>query len=123
MNILAEFNSIKLPAEGFRWRTREGQRLDPCNMDTRHLFNTISMIWNHVMPADAATHSYRAYSFGPTYTQAYLTAAIITMLPELLSRSLTNFQKDRLLFMYRYLNRHGVKLPQPQKELSHYGPL
>lgn len=73
------------------------------------------------MPEDAATHHYNRYAFGPTYTRDYLRQAILAMLPELLSRELTTFQKDRLLFMYRYLNRNGVFLPEPRKELTRHG--
>lgn len=120
-NTLPDFSKAHLPTESFRWRTRQNERLAPKHMRTGHLFNTVSMIWNHVMPDDAATHNFNQYAFGPTYTHQYLTQAIVAMLPELLSRDLTTFQKERLLFMYRYLNKNGIRLPEPRKELISHG--
>jgi hypothetical protein len=56
-------------------------------MVTRHLHNTLVMIWHHTMPEAARVREYyRAYSFGPFYTKEYMLQAVRVMMAELVSR-------------------------------------
>jgi hypothetical protein len=97
-------------AAGFRWRDRQGRFNEPREMATRHLFHTISMIWNHVMPEDAATHEFRRYQFSAFYTPAYMKNAVRVMLAELLTRSdLTGSQRERLNWMRAYVTAQDVE--------------
>lgn len=70
-------------------------------METRHLFFTVRMIWNHRMPPVARSMSYKRYTFGPEYTPAYLAQAIRKMIPELLSRE--DMQADWMAEINRWL--------------------
>lgn len=78
-----------LPANlrDWRWKTKDSGMLRPCIMETRHLHHTLVMIWHHTMPEAARVRPYyRAYSFGPFYTDKYMRQAITVMLHELASR-------------------------------------
>lgn len=87
-------------------------------MDTRHMFNTVSMIWNHAMPDAARTHNYIRHSF-TGYSAEYMKTAIRVMLPMLLVRAdLTSAQKARLDFMARYLQSIGEGLDQLSAPLT-----
>jgi hypothetical protein len=71
--------------ETFAWRDRTGQWHLVKRMETRHLFYTLRMIWNHTMPASARLPG-NLYSFGPTYTRKYMIDAISAIVPELAQR-------------------------------------
>jgi len=96
----------------FRWRDRDGGFHDPSGMETRHLFHTVSMIWNHVMPPEAATHDFQRYSFSPFYTEDYMRSAVRAMLPELLGRDdLTAAWRHRIDFMRGWmLSQEGIEI-------------
>lgn len=93
-------------AKPFVWLGRDG-KYEPEKMGTVHLFNTISMIWNHSMPVEFHTHKFREYSFGPNHTNGYMMQAVRVMLPILLNRKdLTAFQHGRLAYMHSCLQRN-----------------
>ena len=82
---LAKEGSI---ARGWKWRERTGAMVSPADMETRHLFFTLRMIWNNRMPAHMRVgRNVRLYHFGPHYTQRYLAEAIIAIGSELRSRT------------------------------------
>jgi hypothetical protein len=56
-------------------------------METRHLFYTLRMIWNHSMPEEARSPSYKRYTFGAFYTPWYMGDAIRAIIPELQTRA------------------------------------
>jgi hypothetical protein len=112
MNALATHTRTTAVATGFRWRDRQGQFHEPRDMETRHLFHTVSMIWNHVMPDDAATHEFRRYQFSPFYTASYMQRAVRALLAELLTRTdLTGAQRQRLSWMRAYITAQSVEEP------------
>lgn len=121
MDDLTIIKKDRVPALSFRWRSSDGKRQYPQDMATRHLFNTVVMIWNHTMPDDAKTHNYQVYSFNPfIYTPDYMMTAICVMLPVLLNRrDLTPFMKSRLDFMASYFNQLQFKLAVPQPAIPH----
>lgn len=91
-------------ASTWRWRDRFGNFHHPVEMETRHLFHTISMIWNHVMPIDARTHDYRKYNFSSFYSEHYMRIGVRAILRELLNRNdRTSAMEFRLKFMASYL--------------------
>lgn len=93
----------------YRWRSKDGEFWDPRKMKTSHLFHTVSMIWNHVMPEDARTHNYRRYEFGPFYTKAYLKISAYKLMMELFRRTdRTAAMDQRLQHMHRYLQGVSV---------------
>ena len=58
--------SILVLCKSFRWRTQDGRLLYLHEMDTKHIFNSMKMIFNHIAEAYGATpiwyqHSYSGY--------------------------------------------------------------
>lgn len=100
-------------AKPFRWRDRTGQDWLPEEMETRHMFFTVCMIWNHHMPVKTDPH-YRRYTFGPYYTPTYLQTAIRMLLPVLIKRpDLAPWMKKKLVFMAStFFSNHGLLLTQ-----------
>lgn len=90
----------------FIWKTKDDRRYKVKDMETRHLFNTIRMIWNHKMPADAALGSFIRYEFGSFYTNEYLELAIKKMLPELILRNDNKPYIKDINAMWNYLQKH-----------------
>lgn len=111
MNAIARKTTQEV-ARPFQWRDRQGGFHDPRSMDTRHLFHSVSMIWNHVMPPEAATHDFQRYSFSSFYTDDYMRSAVRAMLPELLGRDdLTAAWRRRIKFMRGWmLSQEGVEI-------------
>lgn len=74
--------------EGFRWRDRKGNFHDPSCMDTRHLYNTVKMVWNNTMPRHAMIGEPIFYKFDlALYPPKYMMEACFCMLNELDRRS------------------------------------
>ena len=104
-----------LPGKKWRWRDRDGGFHIPQEMETRHLFYTLRMIWNHTMPPSAHVgHNRHYYNFGSFYTKDYMKAAILHITHELAKR--TDMRTDwtgELNKMRSYFNKcvdsQGVK--------------
>jgi hypothetical protein len=92
----------------WKWKTSpaNGNKLiSPSQMETRHLFNTLRMIWNHTMPSDARIHPYKEYDFSSYYTPSYLKIAILKIGVELLNRKDIRPQWAKELdIMINYIN-------------------
>ncbi|HIH2748240.1 TPA: hypothetical protein ACYLN4_004006 [Burkholderia lata] len=87
----------------FRWRDRHGVKHDPAKMETRHVFNTLKMIWNNMVPEYYRVgFNVRLYSFGPSYTREYMVQAVYQLGHELSKRVLTSEQLRLLRQMYSY---------------------
>ena len=70
----------------FKWRTRNNEFILPEEMETRHLFFTIRMIWNHSAPANLKLNPYHKYRFNSFYTSSYMKEAVENMIKELKKR-------------------------------------
>ena len=104
----------------FTWYGRYNVPYKLKDMEDRHLFFTVRMIWNHAMPEEARTHEYRKYQFGSRYTPEYMKSALIHMIPELLNRDQSEWPKqwiDQLNGMIAWLNRNNM-LPKPLQLLE-----
>jgi len=102
--------------ESFKWRDRHGEYHDIQSMETRHLFYTLRMIWNHTMPLKFVP--FRQYSFAPFYTVEYMTDAVRNIVPELWNRKdMTNVQRTTIAEMINYL-AHG-HITHPTRERLH----
>ena len=82
---------LKAPSVQFRWKDRKDNFHAPVQMETRHLFMTLVLIWNHTMPEDAFIDSsgrwtHHRYNLGPHYTVDYLSEAIGALAQELAKR-------------------------------------
>lgn len=92
----------------FQWRDRTGQLHLIKRMETRHLFYTLRMIWNHTMPASARLPG-NLYSLGPTYTRDYMLKAIEAIVPELATRNdMTKDWVRQLQKMIDWLSKHQL---------------
>ena len=94
----------------FRWRSQAGQFHLPSQMETRHLWFTLRMIWNHSAPAHARFTPYKRYKFGPFYTVEYMRDAVSCLLDELLTR--TNMESKWKQELKQMLDYTQKKLPQ-----------
>lgn len=75
-------------AKKFKWRTQQNEWLLPSEMETRHLYYTLRMIYNHSMPSDVRLYPYKQYRFDPNiYTKEYITEAIRNLSYELATRN------------------------------------
>lgn len=87
----------------FEWRGRDGNYYAPADMETRHLFYTIRMIWNHKMPLKL--EPYIKYRFSEFYTDDYMKQALRAMVPELAKRKDIETQfRSELKVMTRWLS-------------------
>ena len=78
-------------AAPFMWRDRKGNMHNPKDMETRHIFMTLVVIWNCVMPGDVRINRsgewvHHAYYLGPFYTKDYLAQGICVLVRELSNR-------------------------------------
>lgn len=84
----------------FKWRDRRGQFHYPKDMETRHLFFTVRMIWNHTVPDMYQIKPFERYNFSSFYTSFYMGQAVRNILSELSTRNdLTDYYIKCLLHM------------------------
>lgn len=106
-----------LPDLNWRWRDRLGNAHYPHEMETRHLFHTLKMVWNNFMPAHQRVGSVKLYRFGSAYTEDYLRDAVMQIGSELFRRELTAYQRQILEEMAAWLqptdpmSSQSAKLP------------
>jgi len=120
--------SATVPAELFAWRDSRGVFHAIDQMETRHLFYTLRMIWNHSVPEYAETRSpHQRYRFGRWYTPERMGEAVRWMMPELRERTdLEPEWRQDLLWMQSWLDRRDVPedflaaalLPRPMMRLE-----
>lgn len=108
---------FKYPSRTFRWRDRKGNFHIPAQMETRHLFMTLVLIWNHTMSDEcgidySGTWKHHRYNLGPHYDMDYLCIAICSIANELFTRdNLESSWKATLHKMYLHLmERYKVRL-------------
>ena len=82
-----EVSVIENLRNNFRWRTMEGDVLTLDEMDTKHLFNSLKMIYNHL----AARHGKETVWFNNIYSD-YLDAAVV--IPEKLALDIIVFYQE-----------------------------
>lgn len=70
----------------FKWRTGGGVFIAPADMETRHLYFTVRMIWNHTVPEQFKLRPFNEYIFPPIYTTEFMAEALKHMLCELAVR-------------------------------------
>ena len=71
----------------FRWRDRHANWYNPREMETRHVFYTLKMIWNHSAPDHLKLKPYNHYRFGKPYTTEYMRLAVRALMAELRTRT------------------------------------
>lgn len=91
----------------FRWKDQDGNLWHPRDMETRHLFYAVRMIWNHAMPEEAQTHDFNTYRFSDFYTVEYMKLAVRTMIAELETR---DDMRDQWREQYEFMKRRTRRL-------------
>lgn len=73
---------------GFQWRTRGGELLNPAEMETRHVFFTWLLIWNHSCPKHLVRSEGKQYDgFDSWYTPSRMLVAFGVMMEQLSRRA------------------------------------
>lgn len=84
---MSKSNIVKINENIFiwKWKDSKGNFYEPKNMETRHLFFTLRMIWNHSM--DIKLEPYKKYVFSSFYTAEYMRDALFNIGTELFTRT------------------------------------
>lgn len=102
----------RVPDSQFKWRDGQGKHWPLHEMETRHLFHVIRMIWDHSVPKEFQTTFKQRYSFPPFYTEEYMARMVRIGLPILIHRpDLEEYQAFWLDFMANALltRKHRLK--------------
>lgn len=92
-------------AKQFMWKDRENQFHLIHEMDTKHLFFTLRMIWNHYTPIQMRIEPYKKYKIGTFYSKEYISDAIKHITRELGTRNdLTPYFIKCLTKMKEYID-------------------
>ncbi len=70
----------------YQWRDRKGNLYLPSEMETKHLFFTLLMIWNHSVPDIMRIKPYQKYQFNKFYTEEYIRDSVRHIFKELTTR-------------------------------------
>lgn len=110
---MTQENAVATP---WTWRTQQGNFMLPSEMETRHLFYTLRMIWNHKMPEVARFPAYQQYEFSAFYTDVYFRQAILFLTEELAQRdNMIPQWKADLDHMITWLARYQLQMEQRQQ--------
>lgn len=71
----------------FKWRTHDGQKLSPSEMETRHLVYTLRMIFNHIAPEEFRVPGGKRWSGVAEMPSDYLRNAVNHMAAEAVKRN------------------------------------
>ena len=96
--------------KGFQWLDQYGQRHYPKNMETRHLFYTLRMIWNHSAPEELKLKPYIKHTFSTFYTPEYMRNAIKALMAELSKRDDTELYLAPLAIMHKHITSNRKDL-------------
>ena len=99
----------------FQWKDRNDVFHYPCDMETRHIFYTLKMIWNHSVPENMKLKPYKKYRFSPFYTAKYMKVAVKCLIAELKTRNdieLYLHQMQQIQQRMEALSWHNYQLTQ-----------
>jgi hypothetical protein len=99
----------QLPIEAWKWRDRKGNMWLPGDMETRHLFYTVRMIWNHAVDPDMRVgENIILYNFPDVYTVQYVRTAVAILGKELLTRDdMEEWMKREFMHMANHFYKQG----------------
>lgn len=103
----------------FSWRDRTGVFHKVEDMDSRHLYYTVMMIWNHSVPEIIKFRPFREHVFSSFYTGRYMLDAVVIMLKELSLRysadnnqlegwMIDNLSAMRVSYKQHYVGKHDL---------------
>ncbi len=97
----------------YMWRDKHCDFHDPKEMETRHVFFTLRMIWNHHAPLEARIEPYKRYRFDPFYTNEYLSQSIKVLMTELATRKdIVPYFSKNLRHMKNYILYNDTALKE-----------
>lgn len=104
--MIVAISDTKYLDKEFQWKDIYHNFHYPKDMETRHIFFTLRMIWNHTMPQKIGT--YVIYTFSEFYTPEYFKKAIVNLAAELLTRTdLQESWKSELRAMVGIVNKQS----------------
>lgn len=77
---------MKKTGSDFQWRCQDKRVLRIGDMETRHIFNCVRMLWNHHVPEHMQLKPFKRYVI--RMRRGYIIGAMYAMLQELLTRKL-----------------------------------
>lgn len=90
-------------ATRWQWKDQAGALHYVNEMETRHLYYVLRMIWNHSMPHKIGK-GFKRYHFSSFYSREYMGRAILEIGRELLTReNLTGEMKGGLAEMAKHI--------------------
>ena len=96
----------------FTWRDRKGRFHAPQQMETRHIYYTLRMLWNHSAPEHLKLKPYHKYSFPPYYTSEYCARAVGHLLKELSTRDIPIEYANDINFMLDVSKRERERIDE-----------
>lgn len=100
----------------YAWRDRHGNFHRIEDMETRHLFHVVRMIWDHSMPKEWQTTFRSRYHFPEFYDVDYMALSVRLMFPALMNRKdLTPEMWFWISFMEACLLEKRVQVPFVRK--------
>lgn len=103
---------VLLPMQEYKWRDSRGQFHKIDDMETRHLFHVVRMVWDHSMPHEFQTNFLNRYRFPEFYHESYMALTVRLMLPVLFNR------RDLEPYMQYWLNHMHECLTERPPEIS-----
>lgn len=95
------------------WRDRNGIFHPVEYMETRHLYYTLLMIWNHSAPEHLKYRPFNEYTFSSFYTVEYFIDTVRAMMKEIQTRELPKNWYLRLVDMSKSLQEYESKIKIP----------
>jgi hypothetical protein len=74
----------------FQWKQANEEMILPKNMETKHIVNTIYMLWNHVVSNNFKIDKLEEHTFDSSYNDQYMKDAFCHLIHELENRSISN---------------------------------
>jgi hypothetical protein len=107
------------PYGDFLWRTKDShQFIAVWDMNTKHVFYTLLMIWNHSAPEDAQIWFRHRYVFDSFYTPEYMLQAFNALYHEIKTREDLGYKMSEVVYkMETY--REAPRTAHPERSQIH----
>lgn len=95
----------------FRWTTMDCQTLKAQEMRTFHVFNSLKMMWNNLVPMQCRVGNFTEYKAIPKIPRAHRRYAIANLFNELMNRTdRTKGMDEALKTMAEHMHKYGQKI-------------
>ncbi len=108
---------MKTIEEPFVWTMHDGTEIAPAAMDTPHVFHSLRMVWNHVVPPALRLEPFRYWAGVSTWPADELRGAFDAFLAELDRRKdVTLEQQSEVTHMRRHASAFEAVLETLDRE-------